>query len=457
MGCLAEVLLIRFFLQVLRFVIELLWHAVLFLAMGLVRIFQIGNRRGTLAVTTPTESPVGVNTVGMVVGGVCFALIPVMVAIGGEVMGWMMAIMGVGWIVAVGSGGLWRLWVSLGRDPAPALEARGMTAYEIQLPLVEWQPEQAVGLMRQLLQATPELVFEVTLDAHAIRWRMIDPYHRRSASVWRNLISAHYPSAQIEVRPYTPALGSSQVLRYTATYQLANPFPAPLRTLAEFPFLDPLQVITHALGDLHDNQRVTFTLAVGGIAHPAHEEGERLVTRSQIHPLEWLSRPALEGELWRVLTRHNRLARYVPEQQRVLQTKLNNALYYAAFWVQLDAPNAFGIRHLLETADALVGLYTHLPFNGLQWVERQPAQHTIPIETPQQAAASASPAWYQHWREGAAEAPPTLILTPEELAALWYLPHAAMTASRIDNKRTAQEMPEDVFRTAQFHHQRTRP
>lgn len=308
--------------------------------------------------------------------------------------------------------------------------------YAIRLPR-QTQPngETALQFVHQLAYSFPQLLLSIHADHEQITWQVIDATQGVQPYILEQLIRTSYPEAEIEVTLHESQDVSAPFYRYVCSYRQRNMFVAPLVYIDAFKAFDPLNALTQVMSGLQPGERITFVLALAGIAHPAYKHGERLITQSTIHPLQFLARGGVGDAAGKILSRRDRTEKYEYRDQKILEDKLRAKLYYAYLWVQVDAPERARIADLLAMLDTEIDHFTRMPFNTLEWVERPLETYTHWIRTLTQEQAEHVLTFYRQITTGTLgkkrHAPPFLILEPREIAALWHLPSASFSAPRV--------------------------
>lgn len=336
-------------------------------------------------------------------------------------------------------------------EPPTILQEEDETVvYTLRLPRqTPWNAESALHFIRQLLRAFPHLLLTLRADHEAIVWQMLDVTASFEPSILEQLIRASYPEAEIDVELYAPADVSQPFYRYTCIYRQVNMFVAPIAYVESFKTFDPLNAMTQALNGLQPGERVTYVLALAGGAQDAYAQGERLITQSTIHPLQFLAQRGIQDAAVKILTQRDRMDKYESRDQRVLEDKLREPLCYAHLWVQVDALENSRIGQLLALVDTQMAHFIRSPFNALSWVERPLETYTQRVDTPQRQQVTHVIHWARQQPPlvfGKNGVPPCLILEPREIAALWHLPAERYSASRIGWGSGQSDVPEAVAR-----------
>ncbi len=323
--------------------------------------------------------------------------------------------------------------------------------YTISLPRQSpWSAETALHFVNQLVVSFPQLLLSISADHEAIVWQVLDGVYGIEPTVLEQLVRTSYPNAEIDVNLFQPPEVKSPFYRYTCFYRQLNMFVAPIAYVDSFKTFDPLTALSQAMTGLQAGERVTYVLALAGIAQEAYQQGERLVTQSTIHPLQFLARGGVEDAAAKILTGRDRMDKYEYRDQKVLEDKLRETLCYAYLWIQVDALDAIRVGHILALLDSQMAHFTRSPFNALAWVERPLDTYTQWIETESREQETHVLTRYRQrqpivfGKNGSP--PPCLILEPREIAALWHLPYQDFSAPRIAWASRLSDVPEAVTR-----------
>lgn len=321
------------------------------------------------------------------------------------------------------------------------------TAYTIRVPRgMEWNAERITRFIEQLIYSFAPLLFRIVADEKSIVWEVVD-LHGREPQYITNAIHVMYPEAYIthkkahDLEPIT-----SDLHRLTLVYKSANSFVHPFRRARDVTDFDPLTTLISAMNSLQTGERVSLNLFVVGSHLGAYKEGQELITESVILPTDvmtfngWRRIAALKA------TGFDRVEKYVARDQRVVEDKLRDVLYQAMFMIQVDSPTVERVIELADTVDSQTFGFAHVPYNSLQWYSgvKQPDGSRTPPNvldlmwdlTPESTplAGSAIERIFMYaesnrhqWKRWATR----LILTSQEMALFWHLPHDAFSATRI--------------------------
>ena len=314
-------------------------------------------------------------------------------------------------------------------QPLPRSDAR---VYTVRLPRgVDWKTERAYQFMHHLLATFGHLTFRILAEPGSIRWQVLDLRLGVSPDVVIQAIRAVFPEADVEVGAVGAAHFHEPFYRYIFKFRHERPFPAPMAYVSDLRDYDPLAGLTNALSDLRVGERVIYTLHVGGLAPWAYPAGVEMITQQNLNAHAFDSLESTIRATSRAFNGDDRTAVYNSDVQRWLEGKLNERLYSAALLLQIDTPE-------VERFDDLGRLLAHTdgfirqPLNGLTLYQPQ-GDMAFPVESAQQDAQTDAMALLNRWTrdEELSWRQTQLVLEPQELAALWHLPHKACLAPAI--------------------------
>lgn len=311
----------------------------------------------------------------------------------------------------------------------------------------DWNSEQALHFIDQLLFSFPYLLFRIHADERAVVWQIVDLVYAVEPSVLEQLIRSSYPRAEISVEELAVEDVKQPFFRYHLHYQQPNMFVAPMLYVTDIKDADPLTALTQAITALQPGERVDFTLTIAGQAVDAYQWGEKLITQSTIHPLMVLSRGGAGVALGRSLSGHDRTQKFVYRDQKVFEDKLREKLYYAYVIIQIDAPTQERVAQIAALVDTQISYFARMPYNALHWVARPLEKHTQRVETVDAAIETSDIMLFDSLIRASPKQRsivPQLILETRELAAIWHLPHQACTAPRIAWSSGLVDVPETV-------------
>ncbi len=295
-----------------------------------------------------------------------------------------------------------------------------------------WDPETALRFTEYLLRTTAHLSLRIVAEAHAMHWEILDwrtdvpPDHIVRA------INTYYPDAEVVWQEAEPVEHAYPFYRYVLCFRQAADFVWPIRTVDSLSRFDPLTAITQAMSSLDAGERVVYNLSLSLPAEWAYEVGAQLVTVSRIHPLQFLSMNGAELAISALMSGQTRSEKYQSSDQGVAEEKLGRPLYQAFLSILIDSPFPERVTQLANL-DGQVWQFVREPYNGLVWDE-EPWPEAIQVIANANDAARYDPNFLiLRWVRGAEDRwkRTRLILAPEEIAALWHLPHKGFLAREI--------------------------
>lgn len=330
--------------------------------------------------------------------------------------------------------------ITIGPEPAPTalpapkpLDLPGARLYTISLPRsAEWQPELAYRFVEQILHRYDRLTFRIVAEAGQIAWQIVDLRLNLEPSALTQAVHASYPDAEIKVEPLVRDEFKEPFHRYVLRFKQAEDFVGPIRYVTDIQDVDPLVAITQEMSSLGPGERIIYTLFVSGFADFAYEQGEKLVTKSTIHPLQFISIQGWVDASIKSATQQDRDEKYVPADQKVLRGKLSNPLYQALLFVEIDASTQERVIELSHF-DSHVWQFVNQPYNALVW-DPEPWPDSIQhVQSEEEDWTTSSLGLLDAWltNQNKKWQAMRLILEPRELASLWHLPHRGFTSRDI--------------------------
>lgn len=309
--------------------------------------------------------------------------------------------------------------------------------YTISLPHDnQWDGKRAHQFIDQLLLGFPHLIFRIIGTSRHVQWQLVDLVGYDDGAI-ENAVRATYP----EVTITSTMLGSGEfsdhypiyrtVLKY---HQAAETFLAPILYAPDIKHPDPLRSIVEVMGNLLDGERVIYHLFIDGIAMEAYEEGEKQLTKKIV-----------DGSLlgW---FRPEKVDRYTPEITSVLSAKLQERLYRASLFIQIESPNLDRFSALLTLDNHIVN-YSRPRFGRLAWIDDGQRFQVITDDTMEWqscALAQYDAITYQKGDKGKnhpLKQGISLVLEPREIATLWHLPHEGFSTATIEWSHATVRLP----------------
>jgi len=317
---------------------------------------------------------------------------------------------------------------------APAYEPLAAPRrYRIVLPRGEsFEPEAARKLMEYLLRASVHLALQIVAEHQRMRWEITDWRTGAHPDFVLRAVNTHYPKAEVEWVEDEGTEEEYPYYRYVIFYQQAAAFVWPMKHVEDLKIFDPLAAITQSMSDLQPGERMTYTLALSTGADYAYKLGEKLITANPVNPLEFVTPTSLYKLIDTATARQGRVERYAPADQALARAKLSRPLVQCFLAVMIDTPSPERVQ-ILAAVDNHVWQFVREPYNALMWDEEPWPDSIRRIDTPEQAGRYNTLSLIYQWATGVGERwkRTRLILSPEELAALWHLPHKGFSAREI--------------------------
>lgn len=297
--------------------------------------------------------------------------------------------------------------------------------YTLHLPReTVWNAELATRFIEQLVRAYEPLVFRLRATAQEVVWEIVDVSASTKPAAFEEVVRSFYPDIELTSDSSTLKF-EDPFFRYVLYYRQRQPFLSPLPYAKDLKDVDPVSGLTQAMSSLRQEERICYTLAIAGLAEYAYEEGEVLLTE---HP---------GGNFWTnwYKSKPPRMPSYDAKSLKTYEEKIGQGLYQAVLLVQVDSPEAERVRDLAQLVHSHIVQYERPDFNGLAWVERVIAKHTVEITTQRLQDETSAIGLFRCWLDEPSTVPEwkpaRLILEPRELAALWHMPYKSFSAPRI--------------------------
>ena len=313
--------------------------------------------------------------------------------------------------------------------------------YQVTVPKgSKWQGEAAGRLVSQLLAAGDcSLLFRIVAGGSRIVWQVIDP---RAGGVGEGIgtrigaaIQGYYPEADVSLGEGVEEPLATPFHRTLMQHSLWGIFPGPIAQVTELTKVDPLVALAQIGSGLQEDERVVYSLLVGPAEKGVYEEGRREITQSAITPFHLLSGAGIGEALARVTWGHTRVERYVPDLQRAYEDKLRQTLYRAICLVQVDGATRSRVVALTQALHPVLGQFD-TPYNGIRWQKEDWPAGILAV--PDGVQDFLTGAYWQlvgpllRGRGGdGGRQQESMILTAEEIASLWHLPHEGFAAPQV--------------------------
>jgi hypothetical protein len=264
-----------------------------------------------------------------------------------------------------------------------------------------WDLGVAYSLMVGIFALPTVVTLAIRFMHSAIEWYIEVP-SSQVESLTRTLYR-YYPSAVLTaISPPPPAEGRFRFMLYGST-----PFIASIMTVDMFQRLDPLPALLNAGGGLSPSESILLEAHLTPAASTTLKLGKQLATQSLTSWTDFLSVGGTLAAAVRKLRGADRAPAYVPELQRLIETKLNSPLRETALSLTIQSPTAKRAGEILNNFEPAFALFDRV--GGNNFVGGQ--QGVFP-----------------------------LVLSPAEVAGFWHLPNEQCRVSGI-HWVTAQTAP----------------
>ncbi len=248
----------------------------------------------------------------------------------------------------------------------------------------EWEPERDVMFALSLFSLPDPLSLAIVAGHDNIGWRVIvrpDVVETLTASIFAN-----HRLADVTVKPMKKA----PIGYYNFPLQAAAPFSAPMAYFDDFRKVDPLTGVLGAFTNLGEGEALIYQLSMQPATQKQIELGWKTIKTSAAKWWQFLTPFTTGYALTGMALGAKEYPKYVPELQRGAEDKLRANLMQVSFEIKIKAATP-------QRADEI--LATLAP--GLAAFEREGNNYLVPMQ------------------KGAFP----LILTANEVAALWHLPN----------------------------------
>ena len=246
-----------------------------------------------------------------------------------------------------------------------------------------WKPVVAEQFMISLFAIPESCRLIIHAKERTISWYITIP-NRFEQCVF-NSIYALYPSAEVFV--VSPPTIPNQ--NWTFHFDMADSFVLPLKHARDFTGIDPIAPIVAALGNLNTGEEAVYELFLSPAGKKIYKLGKQLISRPRHKWHDLLFFDGAMAAAYDKVTGTDRVARFIPELQKLAQGKMATLLKEAKLRIRIVASSS---RRANDIAGSLIPALA--PFG------REGSNYLIPANK---------------------ESFP-LILMPQEAAALWHLP-----------------------------------
>lgn len=314
---------------------------------------------------------------------------------------------------------------------------KSLATFEITLPEnVEWDMEAAQRLISYFGNKDgDDFLVEIQGDPGSIKWRVglwvdVDTFEPDTIA---DAIASFYPQAEVNLATYQEPWDSTTKVRTLVPYTLAAIYPAPIYTVDNVKGFDPLNPITQAMSNLKQGERVRMSIFFTPAPQNAAEAGNNLLTGSD---LSWFNYLTLDGAVYAEVRRRQGYDQhnvYQPHLDRVMRKKLSSKLYHAVAILEIQSISPESTLLLRDQMLPHVAHYANPPFNSIEPVVVDGDEEVFAIDTenlhysytPASVFSAVLAGELNDFKDS------WMVLTEAEIAALWHLPHAGLTADSI--------------------------
>ena len=331
--------------------------------------------------------------------------------------------------------------------------------YEIRLPKgTAWEPDRAINFLKHILATfNGRVVLRIVAEPGRVMWQMIDCFtFLEDTSLVVQAVQSIYPKAEVEVSDHESPAVAEPFARVTIPFVLTDDFFRPTKSVMDIKESDPLVSFVHSMGELQEGERLIYTLCLAGLVD--QYTWEQAVKQTQISDgakaanFGWnlLNAVLTEGKgSWKPLsgTGATGKGKYAPEVQKLFEHKLYDQLPLNVYLLlQKDAVG--------EDRESLRRIVNPVLILGAQFAsehnEFTPLDEGIKrwrVDSPEKERSTSAmgviSAWidgtdhpWEHLRDKA-----SVVMSPEEVAALWHLPHRGFATTGVAWAPTRRPAP----------------
>lgn len=316
--------------------------------------------------------------------------------------------------------------------------------YTLKLPpKTEWQPMRAGAFMATLLERFTGLALQIEATHEGLAWRIRDLRCGADPTAVQTVIQSFYPQAEVTWAEEIPPLNDPLLHRYVMHFQQWNEFFMPMKRVEDLKHADLLIAMTQEMSTLQPAERIVYSLYVADYARFANEQALNfLIHNPPKNPLRFLSRDGIFQVVADAGIPPNAQLLYPDAEASMFAEKLFSRLFLSFLMVQVDARTPERALALSHFDGHLVQL-DNLPYNGLMATDKPTPAQVAEVIMVEQDAMTRLEGIIERWVVGENDdwRQFPLILDARELAALWHLPHAEFTSSRITWGKTRIFVP----------------
>ncbi|MBC7292572.1 MAG: hypothetical protein H5T84_00450, partial [Thermoleophilia bacterium] len=200
--------------------------------------------------------------------------------------------------------------------------------YCIVLPKDEsFEPETARRFTEYLLRTTVHLALQIVAEKDSIWWEITDWRSDLHPDHILRAVNTYYPKAQVDWGVDQGEQHQYPFYRYVLFFKQGAEFFWPIKYVDDLKGFDPLAAVTQAMSGLQAGERITYSVVMSVPADYAHALGEKMITTSTIHPLQFVSTTGLNLIADAAAGPRGRVEKYRASDRVVAEQKLNRPLY----------------------------------------------------------------------------------------------------------------------------------
>jgi len=205
--------------------------------------------------------------------------------------------------------------------------------YTITLPKAsKWKPDVAWRFIEHLVETIPRLALRIVAENNQITWEILDWRTDANPEMILQEIYSYYPDADVDYSNYSICDPDRYPFcRFTMFFKQTEDFVWPIKYAGDLKDFDPLVSITQAMSGLQPGDRIIYTLYLSVKAGYSYKEGEKMITKSRISPLQFKSMDGTALAVMGTATGQTRDEKYREIDQKIARAKLKSPLYQSMF------------------------------------------------------------------------------------------------------------------------------
>lgn len=316
--------------------------------------------------------------------------------------------------------------------------------YTISLPKSsKWVPERAVAFIAHMGDFFEyHVTFRILVESGQVLWQIVDVNGLYSKPKFvHDAIKVIYPEADVTNSKYELPEISYPISRFLMWCYLQRPFYFPLVSANDIKDIDPVASLVQAMSGMHEGQRFVYTLHVSGPVdkYTFNQGKKQSQISSESKALDFgvrLVLGALAGGESSVEpltgTGETGKGKYRDKDQKLIDEKLyDNLLLNVHLFIQSDSP----VKGDFGPWDNIASVLDHQfssPYNA--WtVTANNLTEPRQVETPEAEISTGTFGLIalQSKFPNASWKKTTAVLSTQEVAAIWHLPHEGFTSNEI--------------------------